>query len=845
MDLLVFISCFVIIALASRQIGQLLVQAGLPLISGFLFTGVIAGPHVLGLIRPEALESLRFVDEIALGFIAFAAGNELYLKEMQSAWKNIAWITSGLVVSTFCLCTAAFFSLSVFMPFMQEMSTAGRLAVSVVAGSIMVARSPSSAIAIVNELRAKGEFTRTALGVTVIMDVVVITLFAFASSVADGLLSGMAIEIGFIGLLVVELTLAVASGIVLGKLLQLVMHSPFYPSVKTGLVLLAGYSVFHLSDFVHDFSLAHVSISILLEPLLICMVASFYLSNFTGYRKGFSKILNDTGPPVYIAFFTLTGASLALGVLVKVWGITLVLFAVRAGAIFIGSFVGGTIAGAPMKHNRIAWMSYMTQAGVGLGLAKEVIVEFPEWGTPFATIIIATIVLNQIVGPPLFKRAIKKAREAHPKAPSPIIDQGPRDAVIFGLDRQSLALAHMLWDHGWSVRIGAIDLNEEDLPDTRIPIFEIPNLSLGQLKKAKVSKAKAIVAMLSDQENLKICELAYEHFATDTMIVRLNHRENLDPFNELGALVVEPGSAIVSLLDNLVRSPSTASMLLGTGKHQDVFDLAIRNPDLNGLALGNLKIPLDTIVTALHRNGRREMAHNAMRLRVGDVLTVVGSLKSIETLALRFDVDREKALLEIVEKVRAKALSQGPVTGEVKKILHQKPPPSENRLDRVIAQSLVMELDQAMGAEAFFLAASHELSAELETPASSILSLLVQREREISTVLGPSLAVPHIIVQGENRFCLLLARCQKGIYFSESAPAVPAVVVLAGSRDQRALHLKALSAIARSALDPRFENQWRRARNHDALRQLLLQSSDHLPPHRTDDITAPVKTGVG
>jgi len=78
MDLLVFGTCFAIIAIASKQIGHSLVKTGIPLISGFLLTDIVAGPYVLDLITREATLNLRFVDEISLGFIAFAAGGELY-----------------------------------------------------------------------------------------------------------------------------------------------------------------------------------------------------------------------------------------------------------------------------------------------------------------------------------------------------------------------------------------------------------------------------------------------------------------------------------------------------------------------------------------------------------------------------------------------------------------------------------------------------------------------------------------------------------------------------------------------------------------------------------------------
>ena len=76
-----------------------------------------------------------------------------------------------------------------------------QIAISIPAGAILVARSPSSAIAVVNELRAKGPFTKTVLGVTVIMDVVVIALFSVNSSVADALLTSHSLDLSLIALL--------------------------------------------------------------------------------------------------------------------------------------------------------------------------------------------------------------------------------------------------------------------------------------------------------------------------------------------------------------------------------------------------------------------------------------------------------------------------------------------------------------------------------------------------------------------------------------------------------------------------------------------------------------------
>ena len=101
------------------------------------------------------------------------------------------------------------------------MSVTSRIAISILAGAILVARSPSSAIAIVNELRAKGPFTQTLLGVTMISDVVVIILFAFNSEIADGLLTGISFNAGFVLLLFGELALSIFLGYLLGKFIHI------------------------------------------------------------------------------------------------------------------------------------------------------------------------------------------------------------------------------------------------------------------------------------------------------------------------------------------------------------------------------------------------------------------------------------------------------------------------------------------------------------------------------------------------------------------------------------------------------------------------------------------------
>jgi len=834
-QLFICIAAFTVVALAARQISITFANARLPLITGFLFTGILAGPYILNFISSETIKNLRFVDEISLAFIAFVAGSKLYLKDLKGHFKSIRWATIGQVFSTFVIGSISFFVLFDFIPMMKNLPATIRVSSSILAGAILVARSPSSAVAVVNELRAKGPFTKIVLGVIVIIDIIVIMLFAVNSSIADALITGLRFNKIFMVLLIAELIFSVVMGYMFGKLLELILSSTAIRSIKTTLILLSGYSVFLLSSFIRTLSKNHLPVELLFEPLLICMVGSFITTNFSKYRSELLKIFDGIDLPIYIAFFTLTGASLSLDILLQTWPIALAIFAIRLVSLFIGSISGGIFAGDPMKLNRIYWMGYITQAGVSLGLAKEVAIEFPGWGSAFSTIMISVIVINQIVGPPFFKWAIYLAEEARPRAEAPAFD-GTRDAIIFGLEGQSLALARLLNTHGWEVKIACTQISDETQVQNivDIDICSIPDLSLDTLKELGAGQAEAIVTMLSDEENFQICELAYEHFGTQNLVVRLNSRTNLKRFRELGALIVDPSTAMVNLLDQFVRSPSATSLFLGMESEKEIIEFELRNPDLHGMAIRDLNLPLDILILSIRHHGQLIMSHGYSTLELGDWVTAVGSKASLEQLMLRFDANREHEVVNLVGRATPLELSDQSLETEVKQIIRDKTDSSRDRFDRLIEESIVIDIDRIINYEEFFRRVADIMADALNCEAEDLFQRLMDREKESSTAFRPTLALPHIIIEGEKQFSILLARSKQGIFFSELAPRVNAVVVLVGTKDERTYHLQALSAIAEIVQNTNFEKRWLRAKDGDALRQVVLL----LRKKRTDSCRA-------
>ncbi|MCK4698894.1 MAG: cation:proton antiporter, partial [Bacteroidales bacterium] len=274
----------IIILVASQQLSLLFKKIHLPIVTGLLVIGIITGPQILGLISAETPGKLKFVNEISLAFIAFAAGAELYLKEYRSQMKSIRWTTICLLSITFLLSSMAIFLLSNRIPFLSNFCITTRLGISLLAGTIFVARSPSSAIAVINELRAKGPFTRTAMGVTVLLDVLVIILFAIIISIVNTLISDTSFNIKYVLILVSELIASFFMGWLLGQGLLFILSGKQSRTVKSFLILLSGLGIYLLSNFLRHAGNLYFEVDFYTEPLLICIIASFYVTNFTRYR---------------------------------------------------------------------------------------------------------------------------------------------------------------------------------------------------------------------------------------------------------------------------------------------------------------------------------------------------------------------------------------------------------------------------------------------------------------------------------------------------------------------------------------------------------------------------------
>ncbi len=188
-------------------------------------------------------------------------------------------------------------------------------------------------------------------------------------------------------------------------------------------------------------------------------------------------------------------------------------------------------------------------------------------------------------------------------------------------------------------------------------------------------------------------------------------------------------------------------------------------------------------------------------------------------------VNRTSALMHIVERITAKEMKTRSLEEELKEIVIERDEIIEDRFDRLIKESVILDLDESRPMDQVLQGISDILASQLDVKSSELYSLFLKREGQSGTVIRPGLAIPHIIVPGEHRFAILPVRCKSGLIFSGSLDPVHTLFAMAGTLDERNYHLRALMAIAHLVHETDFEKRWLAAKNIRDLRDVILLSN--------------------
>ncbi|DAZ95438.1 TPA: hypothetical protein N0F65_013007 [Lagenidium giganteum] len=494
---------FAIVAIASHSISKVCPHVGLPSISGYIITGILVGPYVLNFLSSSQIRRLRVIDELSLAYIGLTAGSKLHWKEMRPMMKSILSVTLWLTVVEYIVGTLTIAVLAGYIDFLQDTTDSERYAIALLAGCMMTARSPSSALAVIEETKSHGHFTMLVFAVTVMCDVVVICLFNINNMITESFLSEKGISFGAFVQLLLQLCCSVGMGLVLGKVMGCIIlwrhakikrKSVLYVAqqvLKQALLLLFGWMIFAISHLTHPY----------MEPLLCCLVSGAVMWNCSPHPEELGILLKKLAGLVYVSFFTITGATLELDMLVKAMMLSIVLSLTRIVAIFIGSLLGGKCAGEDKEHSHVAWMAYVTQAGVTLGLAKQIQLLYPGWGSYFSTMIVAVVICNQIIGPPLLRYVLRHVGDAKKKEVGKV--DGLKALVLTNNPCSDSAMSRLEMC-GWNVVRHPIQISSGELTALK---GQYPDAAIQEIQEQLRQQEPldvVVVIMKRDEENFQV-----------------------------------------------------------------------------------------------------------------------------------------------------------------------------------------------------------------------------------------------------------------------------------------------------------------------------------------------------
>ena len=401
------------VILAAFAIAELLARAGLPKVTGYILSGVVLGPHVANVLSLDVVAEMRMFNTLAVGLIALTAGLELEVHALRKLARTLGATTLAKLAITVPLVGGTLIGVElVFHPLGVE-STTTVIALGLVFGALAIGTSPAISLAIISETRARGRLSELVLGSAVLKDLVVVVALALAIAVAQSMVSGGALGPEVLLHVGEELGLSIIAGAAVGGLL--IVYVRF---IKAEMLLFVAALVLVVAELAK---------ALHLELLLVCIVAGFVVRNFSEHEHDLLPPLQLVSLPVFVVFFTIAGASVDLGATIDVLPLALGLCTVRAASYWIAARLGNQVGKESDAVRANAWLTYLPQAGVTLGLVGITVGRLPElaaWTSPLG---MAVVAINLFVGPLTLRSALRRAGEIPPEgatAPSEASEPG-------------------------------------------------------------------------------------------------------------------------------------------------------------------------------------------------------------------------------------------------------------------------------------------------------------------------------------------------------------------------------------------------------------------------------------
>ena len=413
MTLLLSAAIAVIIGLLMTRLAK---PFGLPAVTAYLVTGVLIGPYCLGrlnvpgvgFVSMQAVEALKLVSQVALGFIAFAIGNEFRLSSLKKTGRQatVVGIVQGLVAAAFVdvALIGLHFILGDKLP----------LPAAITLGAIATATAPAATLMVVRQYKAKGKLTDILLPVVALDDAVGLVVFAVSFGIARAMQSGAFDIVSILVNPLLEIVLSLGFGALMGWVLT--QLETLFNSNSNRLSLTIGFVMLTVAISMAELDVGPVHLGF--SSLLVCMMLGTVFCNLCPLSEDLMEKEERWTAPLYVLFFVVSGAELELKVFsdLAVVGIGVVYILFRSLGKYVGAYGSCKAAGCDEKVTKYLGITLLPQAGVALGMCVTATQLGAAEGGLVRNIILFSVLVYELVGPAMTKNALMKAGDIQPKS---------------------------------------------------------------------------------------------------------------------------------------------------------------------------------------------------------------------------------------------------------------------------------------------------------------------------------------------------------------------------------------------------------------------------------------------
>ncbi len=387
----------------------------LPDVTAYLLAGVLIGPSLLGALHipglgfasMEALDKVKILSNVALGFIAFSIGSEFRLSQLKETGKQALVVGILQAVVTTLVVDLAMLAVHMIAP--QVLS----LPAAITLGAIAAATAPAATLMVVRQYKAKGKLTDLLLPIVALDDAVGLVLFAVSFGVAEALVKGVVDVYTIIFNPLIEIVASLLLGAAAGWLLTRL--ETLFHSNTNRLAMSIGFVFLTVALSMMTIPLGRVEIGF--SSLLVCMMLGSVFCNLCPLSEEIMGKADRWTAPLMVLFFVISGAELELGVFAKLSSVLvgLVYIASRCLGKYLGARESSRLMGCDRNVVRYLGITLWPQAGVALGMCVTA-GQLPGDGPLIRNIVLFAVLVYEIFGPVMTKWALTRAGDIQPKS---------------------------------------------------------------------------------------------------------------------------------------------------------------------------------------------------------------------------------------------------------------------------------------------------------------------------------------------------------------------------------------------------------------------------------------------